>query len=114
MNRRHVLILAAAAALSACGDRITAVTNGAVTVRKEANGIRIDNGTGTARAYIANDPNWLALASTSDLSLMAICTTTDSGCLRIPAHGSVVVPFSEVGGYGSSTKSVVVWTWRVM
>ena len=109
--KKQLLILAATMALTSCADRVTAITNGAVTVRKEATGIRIDNGTNQARAYLANDPEWLALA---DLSLMAICETTDSGCLRIPANGTAHVPFSEIGGYSASTKTVLVWTWRVL
>ena len=106
-----VAAAAAAAAAAACSDSPTSVANGVVRVTREGSGIRIDNLTDTPRAYAAYDPNFLALA---DLSLLALCNTTDVNCLRLPAHGSVLVPFSEVGGYGSGTTSIVVWTWRVV
>ena len=103
------LVLAFAGA--ACSDGPTSVTNGAVRVKREATGIRIDNLTDAPRAYLAHDPDLLALAN---LSLLSMCLTPDKSCLRLPARGSVLVQFSEVAGYGSSTKSIVVWTWRVV
>jgi hypothetical protein len=110
MHRRSFLPILLAVFVS-CGDGTTAVANSVVNVAREGNALRISNLTDEARAFAANDPDWLALV---DLSLTYFCTTTDSGCLRLPAKGSVLVPFSDVGGYGSSTKAVTVWTWRVM
>ena len=111
MLRRRFLPILALAALAACNDSPTAVSNGVVTVVREGDALRITNQTDEARAYAAYDPNWLALA---DLSLQAYCRTWDAACLRLPAHGSVLVPLSEVGGYSTSTKEIQVWTWRVL
>jgi len=95
----------------ACHDWPTSVSNGIVTVRREGNGIPIVNQTTEARGCLAMDQDWMALA---DLSLYALCTTADSVCLRLPPNGSVLVPFSDVGGYSASTKKIAVWTWRVL
>jgi hypothetical protein len=109
-NTRIIPVLLFAAFVAACGDGTTAVSNSVVSAVREGNALRISNRTDEARAFAASDPEWLALV---DLSLTYFCTTTDSGCLRLPANGSVLVPFSDVGGYGSSTKAITVWTWRV-
>jgi hypothetical protein len=112
MNRRLVLHILAAATLAACtGDGPTAVANDAVSVVREGDALRITNKTDVARAYAIFDPNWLALA---DLSLQAFCNTWEESCLRLPAHGSLLVPLSEVGGYSTATTSVTVYTWRVV
>jgi hypothetical protein len=111
MNRKSFFVLLLAASTAACHDQITAVTNGQVKAVVEGAGVRLTNLTNEARAYTINDPNWLAGAS---LSLIAVCNTIDSACLRLPANSSVLVPFTEVGGYGQSTSELMIWTWRVM
>jgi predicted small secreted protein len=114
MNRRTFIPLLAFAALAACNtDKITGtpVSNGVVRVVREDNSLRITNLTAEGRGYIAADLNWLALA---DLSLLAFCNTTDSGCLRLPANGTITVPLSEVGGYSVGIKEIAVYTWRVL
>ncbi len=112
MNRRSIVVLLLAVSVSGCfADRVTAVSNGLVKAMVEDGGVRLTNLTNEARAYAINDPNWLALAS---LDLIAACSTVDTACLRLPANGSVLVPFAEVGGYGASTKQLAVWTWRVL
>lgn len=114
MLRRTFLPILVAAALVACKpDAIIGppVSNGVVRVVREGNALRISNLTDQPRAYMAMDAGWLALV---DLSLIALCNTADANCLRLPANGSVLVPFSEVGGYSAATKEVTVWTWRVV
>lgn len=111
MHRRTFLPIVIAVLVAACHDGATAISNGIITAKREATGIRLTNQTNEARGYLVNDPAWLAVA---DLSFSVLCTTTDSACLRLPAKGSVLVPFAEVGGYSATTKSVVVWTWRVL
>jgi len=113
LRRRFVLTLAAAlvGASAACDDGPTAVSNGIVTVRREGEGIRLTNQTAEARGYLAIDQDFMALA---DLSLIALCATADSACLRLPPNGSVLEPFSDVMGYNASTKKIIVWTWRVL
>ena len=112
MHRRSFLPLLFAAAIAAChSDGPTAVSNNAVRVVREGSALRITNLSDEPRAYAAFDPNWLALA---DLSLTAFCATQQPSCLRLPAHGSVLVKLTDVGGYSASTKTIVVWTWRVI
>jgi hypothetical protein len=115
MNRRTFLPVLLAA-LVACNDSPTAiVTNGLVTVTREGSSLRISNGTSEARAFYASDPTWLALAAEgSDLSLLAFCNTTAPSCLRLPAHGSVLMSLTEVGGYSVTTKEINIYTWRVI
>jgi len=108
---KHILSLALALAVAACNDGPTAVGNGVVTVALEDGGIRIRNLTDAPRAYAAYDQDVLAVL---DLSLTAFCNTPDANCLRLPANGSVLVPFSQIGGYSASTRNIVVWTWRVV
>lgn len=111
---RKLIPLLWLASLTACADGPTAVVeNEVVRVAQESSGIRITNLTDIPRAYLANDPNWLALASAS-FDLVALCNVPDSTCLRLPAKGSVLVPYAEVGGYSTNTQSIVVWTWRVV
>ena len=112
MHRRSFLPILIAAALVACGhDSPTSVSNDIVTVAREGNAIRITNLTTEARGFMANDPNWLALV---DLSLTAVCATTDAACLRLPAKTTILVPLASVGGYSASTTSIQVMTWRVL
>jgi hypothetical protein len=110
MNRRSLVVLLFALAVSSC-DRITAYSNGEVKAVLEDNGVRLTNMTNEARAYTINDPNWLAVAT---LSLIAQCATVDAACLRLPANSSVLVPFAEIGGYGETSQQLTVWTWRVL
>jgi hypothetical protein len=116
MNRRNfgILALTFAVALSGCREGATGVTNGVVTVVLEGDALRIRNSGNQARAFAAYDANWLALASTSDFTMLALCNTTDAACLRLPAYGSILVPLTDVGGYSASTTHVTVWTWRVL
>ena len=112
---RKLIPILLLASLAACADNPLGVAeNEVVRVAEEAAGIRITNLTDTPRGYMANDPEWLAVALSMPLDLVAFCNTPDSGCLRLPASGSVLMPYSEVGGFGSSTKSIVVYTWRVV
>lgn len=111
MKRRIASVLLALT-FAACSDAPTAsVASDVVRVTPGDAGLRIENLTDTPRAYAAHDPEFLALA---DLSLLALCNTPDANCLRLPAHTSVLVPYNEVTGYGTSTKSIVVYTWRVV
>ena len=113
MNRRRLVVLLIAIAVSACvSDGPTAVTNGLVRAVREGNAVRLTNLTSEGRAYNINDPDWLVLAS---LDLLAACTTVDVACLRLPANASVLVPFTEIGGYNANTTDeLIVWTWRVL
>lgn len=110
-HRRVFLSILLVCLVAACHDGPTVVTNGIISAKREASGVRLTNQANEARGYMVNDPEWLAVA---DLSFSVLCTTTDSGCLRLPANGSVVVPFADIGGYSATTKTVVIWTWRVM
>lgn len=112
---RKLIPILLLASLAACADNPLGVAeNEVVRVAEETSGIRITNLTDTPRAYLANDPEWLAVALSMPLDLIALCNTPDAACLRLPAKGSVLMPYAEVGGYGSSTKSIVVFTWRVV
>lgn len=112
MHRRSFLPLLFAAAIAAChSDGPTAVSNNAVRVVREGSALRITNLSDEPRAYAAFDPNWLALA---DLSLTAFCATQQPSCLRLPAHGSVLVKLTDVGGYSASTTTIQIYTWRVL
>lgn len=102
------------ASLAACADSPMAVVESdLVRVVEEPSGIRITNLTDSPLAYMASDPEWLALVDAT-FDLMALCSTPDAACLRLPAKGSVLVPYAEVGGFGTSTTRIVVWTWRVV
>lgn len=109
--QRSVLSVLLALVLVGCSDGPTSVANGVVKVTLEESGLRIENLSDVPRAYAAYDEGFLALA---DFALIALCSTPDAACLRLPAKSSVLVPFSEVGGYGSGTTTIVVWTWRVV
>lgn len=94
--------------VAACPDGPTSVAKAAVRVTREDSAIRIENMTDAPRAYFVVDPEILASAN------WALCNTPDSSCLRLPAHGTKVVPFTDISGYGTSTKTIAVWTWRVV
>lgn len=110
-RRTFLPVVLAALFATGCQEGPTVLTNGIISAKREATGVRITNQTNDARAYMINDPDWLAVA---DLSFSVLCTTTDPGCLRLPAKGSVLVPFADIGGYSASTTTVVIWTWRVV
>ena len=114
MRRRCASVLLALT-IVACNDAPTAMVKGdVVKVTRGDAGLLIENLTDTPRAYSAYDPNWLALAA-MNFTLLAVCSTPDQTCLRLPAHGYVVVPYAEVGGYNATTTTgITVMTWRVV
>ncbi len=54
------------------------------------------------------DKNILALIDWSP------CPSLGPDCLRLPAKGSVVVPFSEIVGYSANTREVEIYSWWVI
>ena len=109
MLKLRALPLLLALTSAACNGGPTAISTARIRVSKVSDGIRLENLTDQRRGYFLVDQNVTPLID------WAPCTTTTPDCLRLPAHGTVTVKFSDITGYSaSSTKSVVVYNWSVV
>jgi len=106
-NTRIIPLLLLAFA-SACHDGPVAVHTVRISAVKQADGIRLTNLSDHATAYFVVDQNTLALID------WIKCNQTTPDCLRLPARGSVTVPFSEIAGYSGNGSTVVIYSWWVL
>ena len=83
-----------------------AAVSGAVTVAREAGGVRLTNGTGEPVAYAVWNAGWLAL--------FGPCTDDGPDCPRLAAGASVLVPDQAVGGYAADMRELLVRWWHVL
>jgi len=77
-----------------------------IEVVRVAGGIRLSNGGAEALAFVAWNPEWLGQ--------IAMCIDRTTGCLRLGAHASVLVPESELLGFDPAAPEVIVRVWRVV
>lgn len=103
-----LLVATLVATLGACRDGPTAVRSARVRAVKEANGIHLENLTNRASGYFLVDANTLALID------WVPCVSLAPECLRLPANGRVLVPFSEIVAGGAESREVVIYTWWVV
>ena len=94
--------------VSACDRGPSAVETARVSAAKEAGGIRLTNLSDKASGYILIDPQTLALIDWMP------CATQTPDCLRLPAKGSVLVPFDEIVVGSAASKEVTIYTWWVL
>jgi len=107
MMRRAMALVAVLGALG-CADAVTSASTLRVSAVKEASGIRLSNLTGLAIGYAIFDAQTLAVID------WAPCATQSPDCLRLPAHGSVFVPFDEILLGGATSKEVTIYNWWVL
>ena len=93
--------------LAACDESPTspdAVSR--VAAVASANGIRLTNNGETPLAFAAIDPRALAR--------LALCVDPSAACVRLPAKGSLFVPYSDVLFFESDTTEATVHWWHVV
>lgn len=95
-----------ATGLGSCGDPTSGSSTG-VVVAVEGQAFRISNKTSQPLAYAVFDAEILALIN------WARCADPTPECLRLPARGSVLVPFEAISGYDGNG-GVVVYVWKVV
>ena len=47
-------------------------------------------------------------------ALLHFCADPGPECRRLPARGSVTVPYSQIGGYEEGDREAIVHSWRVV
>jgi len=94
--------------VSACHDGPTVVRSERVSAVKQADGIRLTNLTDKASGYFIVDLNTLALIDWRP------CETQGPDCLRLPANGSILVPFDQIVVGSAASRDVVIYTWWVL
>ena len=111
-TRRAALVSAAAAAmmLSACTDDVVTnfETGALVRVERSDRAIELRNPGHEPLAYIVIEAEFAARAN------FAFCADPGPECRRLPARGSVTVPYAQIGGYEDGDREAIVHTWRVV
>jgi hypothetical protein len=92
--------------LASCRDA-TSVEDDVVSVVVEGQAVRLQSQSNHPLAYAAFDAEILALIN------WAKCADPGPQCLRLPARGSVLIPFNEIFTGGRVGK-VAVFAWRVV
>jgi hypothetical protein len=95
-------------ALVACQAEPTGAGTDRLRASKHADGVRLDNLSDHPTGYAIFDKNTLALIDWTP------CQTQSTDCLRLPAKGSVVVPFSEIMHYSGPGTEVAIYSWWVL
>lgn len=110
MKRTSFALLVALALVGTACRRepvATALTDTAgVSATRVEGGIRVTNHSERGVAYSIANPNWLGL--------LAICNDPEPACVRLAAGASVLVPLSEIHGYGSGVTTVTLYWWHVI
>ena len=106
---RRTWVLAATLLLATgCTETAGPVSTGRIRAAWESGGIRLTNLTDDASGYFLHDANSLALIDWTP------CVTQEPDCLRLPAKGSVLVPFDQITVGGADSKEVVIYNWWVL
>ena len=85
----------------------TASSRESVEAHATVAGIVATNHATVPAHYLAFEPGWLALVD------LAACTDVNDPCPRIPAGGTLVIPWAEVGGY-APTVSHYRFSWSLV
>lgn len=92
----------------ACSDSTGPGAAPSVSVSRSAGTIELRNPGPEPLAYFAIEVNLAARAN------WAPCTDPGPGCLRLPAHGAVTVPYAEITGYEPGATTALLFSWRVV
>ena len=98
---RRASLIASLAAVIACGNP-TGTDPSKVTATLDSQGVLVMNDNDRPLALAALDADILALIN------WAQCTERTPDCLRLPARGSLHIPFSNIGA-GATKIAVFVW-----
>ncbi|HEY0969740.1 MAG TPA: hypothetical protein VGE02_02060 [Gemmatimonadales bacterium] len=112
-KRRPAVMFGAAAAMlmAACAE------DGAMGPGEDASVVRVNR---YAAALEIRNPGDEPLGYTvieaelATRALLAFCTDPGPECRRLPARGSVTVPYAQIGGYEAGDREAIVHTWRVV
>jgi hypothetical protein len=105
-NLRSFAVALATLTLLAC-EAPTSTASQLLAVSADGTALALRNPNAWPVFYLAVDPNFLALAD------FALCTNPDSDCPRVPAFGTVRVPYTDIAGNHTGQTTVRVMQWRL-